>query len=151
MNKQLPRLRRGLDIFPSPVPDRPGLLFRDPFRYTNEILIIPPLLTAALQFFDGESAILDAQAYVSKLAGQLIPSEIIESMVDVMRENGFLETEEFHRLRATRQAEFAATPWRNSVHSGSGYPDKAEELREKLDEYLLDHRNPAPNPIVGLA
>src|SRR5262245_41175945 len=25
MNKQLPRLRRGLDIFPSPVSDRPGL------------------------------------------------------------------------------------------------------------------------------
>src|SRR5215813_8443495 len=52
MNKQLPRLRRGLDIFPSPVPDRPGLLFRDPFRYADEILIIPPLLVAALNFFD---------------------------------------------------------------------------------------------------
>jgi AmmeMemoRadiSam system protein B len=151
MDKQLPRLRRGLDIFPSPVPERPGLLFRDPFRYTNEILIIPPILTAALHFFDGESAILDAQAYVSKLAGQLIPSEIIESMVDVMRENGFLETEEFYRLRATRHAEFAATPRRLTVHSGSGYPDKAAELREKLDEYLRDHRKPAANPIIGLA
>src|SRR5215813_7372361 len=106
MNKPLPRLRRGLDIFPSPVPERPGLLFRDPYRYTNEILIIPPLLSAALHYFDGESTLLDAQAYVSKLAGQLIPIEIIESMLDVMRENGFLETEEFHRLRATRHAEF---------------------------------------------
>ena len=65
MNKELPRLRRGLDIFPSPVSDRPGLMFRDPFRYADEILIIPPLLVAALNFFDGESAMLDAQAYVS--------------------------------------------------------------------------------------
>ncbi|MGH9769003.1 MAG: AmmeMemoRadiSam system protein B [Blastocatellia bacterium] len=151
MNKELPRLRRGLDIFPSPVPDRPGLLFRDPFRYTNEILIIPPLLTAALTFFDGESTLLDAQAYISKLAGQLIPREIIESMADVMRENGFLETEEFERLRAARHAEFATTTSRLPMHSGSGYPDKAEELREKLDEYLRDHRNPAPDPIIGLA
>src|SRR5262249_18789764 len=151
MNKQLPRLRRGLDIFPSPVPDRPGLLFRDPFRYTDEILIIPPVLVAALSFFDGESAILDAQAYVSNLAGQLIPSEIIESMVGVMRENGFLETEEFDRLRDARHAEFAATVSRAPAHSGSGYPDKAEELREQLDEYLRDHRNPAPDPIIGLA
>jgi len=62
-------LRRGLDIFPSPVPERPGLLFRDPFRYTDEILIIPPLLVAALSFFDEESTVLDAQAYLSKLSG----------------------------------------------------------------------------------
>lgn len=151
MNGQLPRLRRGLDIFPSPVPDRPGLLFRDPFRYTDEILIIPPLLTAALSFFDGESAMLDAQAFVSKLAGQLIPREIIESMVDVMRENGFLETEEFERMRVARHAEFASTASRAPAHSGSGYPDKAEELREQLDEYLRDHRSPAPDPTIGLA
>ena len=90
MNKQLPRLRRGLDIFPSPVTDRPGLLFRDPFRYTDESLIIPPLLVAALSLFEGESTTLDAQAHVSKLAGQLIPSEIIEAMVGALRENGFL-------------------------------------------------------------
>src|SRR5262245_51259644 len=128
MNKPLPRLRRGLDIFPSPVPERPGLLFRDPFRYTDEILIIPPLLVAALSFFDDESTILDAQAYLSKLSGQLIPSEIIESMVGVLRENGFLETEEFERLREARHAEFAATASRLPAHSGSGYPDKAEEL-----------------------
>lgn len=151
MNEQLPRLRRGLDIFPSPVPDRPGLLFRDPFRYTDEILIIPPLLTAALSFFDGESTLLDAQAYVSKLAGQLIPRDIIGSMVDVMRENGFLETEEFERMRAARHAEFAATTSRMPAHSGSGYPDKGEELREQLDDYLRDHRTPAPDPIIGLA
>lgn len=151
MNKQLPRLRRGLDIFPSPVPDRPGLLFRDPFRYTDEILIVPPLLVAALNYFDGESSTLDAQAYVSKLAGQLIPSEIIEALVGALRENGFLETEEFERLRDARHAEFAATASRTPAHSGSGYPDKAEELRKQLDEYLRDHRNPAPDPIVGLA
>jgi AmmeMemoRadiSam system protein B len=151
MNKQLPRLRRGLDIFPSPVPDRPGLLFRDPFRYTSEILIVPPLLVAALNYFDGESTALDAQAYVSKLAGQLIPSEIIDSLVSALRENGFLETEEFARLRDARHAEFAANASRAPAHSGSGYPDKAEELRRQLDEYLRDHRKPAPDPIMGLA
>ncbi|HEY8460823.1 MAG TPA: AmmeMemoRadiSam system protein B [Blastocatellia bacterium] len=151
MSKQLPRLRRGLDIFPSPVSDRPGLLFRDPFRYTDEILIIPPLLVSALNYFDGESTMLDAQAYVSKLAGRLIPSEIIEAMVGALRDNGFLETEEFERLRDARHAEFAATPSRVPAHSGSGYPDKAEELRKQLDEYLRDHRKPAPDPIIGLA
>jgi hypothetical protein len=151
MNKQLPRLRRGLDIMPSPVPDRPGLLFRDPFRYTDEILIIPPLLTAALNFFDGESTLLDAQAYLSKLAGQWVPGEFIESMVEVLQQNGFLETEEFERLRDERHSEFAAASARMPAHSGMSYPDRAEELREQLDEYLRDHRQPASDQIVGLA
>src|SRR5262249_20588936 len=104
MNKPLRRLRRGLDIFPSPVPDRPGLRSRDRSSDPDETLRMPPLLVAALSFFDGERAMLDAQAYVSRLAGQLIPSEIIESMVGVMRENGFLETEEFERLPDARHA-----------------------------------------------
>ena len=38
----LAALRRDLDLRPSPVPDRPGLLVRDPFRYSDVVLIIPP-------------------------------------------------------------------------------------------------------------
>ena len=103
MNKQLPRLRRGLDILLSPVPEKPGLLFRDPFRYTEEILIIPPLLAAGLSFFDGESTALNVQIHLSKLAGQLIPGEVIQSLVDALDQNGFLETEEFERMRRAPQ------------------------------------------------
>jgi hypothetical protein len=126
-------------------------LFRDPYRYTAEILIIPPLLSAALAFFDGESTLLDAQAYLSKLAGQLVPGVIISSMTDVLRLNGFLETEEFEHLRSARHKEFAASRNRVPAHAGMSYPDQAEELREVLDEYLQDNHNPATEPIVGLA
>ncbi len=33
-------LRRSLDAMPSPVEDRPGLLLRDPFGYTEDVVII---------------------------------------------------------------------------------------------------------------
>ncbi len=142
-------------MFPSPLPERPGLLIRDPYCYTDDILIIPPLLVAALNFLDGESTMFDAVSYVSKLAGQIVPSDFIQPMVDVLQRNGFLETEEFERMRAARHAEFAAAPARLPVHSGSGYPDEAEELREQLDEYLDGFRAPAGDtttePIIGLA
>jgi MEMO1 family protein len=151
MNQPLPALRRGLDLAPSPVSEKPGLLIRDPFRYTEEILIIPPLLVAALEFLDGESMMLDAQAYLSKLAGQLVPSEYIQPMVDVLERSGFLETEEFERRRRARHAEFAAAPVREPVHLGHGYPDQAEPLRAQLDEYLREFQAPATAPIVGLA
>ena len=151
MNNHLPRLRLGLDIIPSPVPEKPGLLFRDPFRYADGILIIPPLLAAGLTFFDGESTVLDVQAYLTKLSGQLIPSEIIHNLVDALKNNGFLESDEFEQMRSERHAEFAAAPCRLPAHSGTGYPDQAEPLRLKLDEYLEDGSTPATEPIIGLA
>ncbi len=151
MNNPLPRLRPGLDIMPSPLPDKPGLLFRDTFRYTDEILIIPPLLAAGLSFFDGESTTLDVQAYLSKLVGELMPAEIIDSMVEALQSNGFLESEEFERMRTERHAEFAASSLRLPAHAGTGYPDQSEELRAKLDEYLLNSLTPAAEPIIGLA
>lgn len=151
MHEPLPRLRPGLDIFPSPLPERPGLLFRDPFKYSEQILIIPPLLSAALSFFDGQSTLLDAQAYLTKLAGQLVPSDIIESLVETLRENGFLETTEFQRLRKARHAEFARASVRMPAHAGSGYPEQGAELQAKLDEYLKDHQQPTTKPILGLA
>jgi AmmeMemoRadiSam system protein B len=151
MNKLIPRLRLGLDIMPSPIPEQPGLLFRDPFRYTEQILIIPPLLAAGLSFFDGDSTELDVQAYLSKLTGQLIPSEIIQSLIAALKDNGFLEGEEFERMRIERHLQFAASPTRLPVHVGSGYPERAETLGAKLDEYLRESLTPAAEPIIGLA
>ncbi len=151
MDKQLPRLRRGLDIFPSPVPDRPGFVIRDPFRYSEEILIIPPLLAAGLSYFDGESTLLDVQAYLTRLVGQIVPSDVIQSMADVLQQNGYLETEELERLMRKRHSEFAAATERHPAHSGSGYPDQTADLHAQLDEYLKDSLSPATDPIIGLA
>ncbi len=151
MDKQLPRLRQGLDIFPSPIPDRPGYVIRDPFRYSEEILILPPLLAAGLSYFDGESTLLDVQAYLTRLVGQIVPSDVIESMVDVLQQNGYLETEELERLKRKRHSEFAAATERLPAHSGSGYPNQTAELRVQLDEYLKDSRSPVTDTIIGLA
>jgi AmmeMemoRadiSam system protein B len=127
------------------------VLFRDPLRYTDEILLIPPLLAAGLCFFDGESTGLDIQAYLSKLTGQLIPSEIVQALIDALQHNGFLESEEFEQKRIERHAEFAESPIRLPAHSGTGYPDQFEDLRAKLDEYLRGNLTEAPQPIIGLA
>jgi MEMO1 family protein len=151
MAKVLPRLRPGLDIFPSPVPERPGLLFRDPFKYTDQILIIPPLLAAGLAFFDGEQTTLDLQAYLSTRVGQLVPGEVIESLLSALQSNGFLLTEEFEELRAARHAEFATAAARTPAHAGTGYPAEAGELRQTFDEYLTAHLGAAGRPIIGLA
>ena len=35
-----------LDFMPSPVEDRPGLLIRDPYHFSEVTLIVPPALVA---------------------------------------------------------------------------------------------------------
>lgn len=144
MSKRLPRLRHGLDFFPSPVPERPGLLLRDPLGYTDEILIIPPLLAQGLFYFDGEQTELDLQAHFSQLAGQIVSSEVVLSMVEALQNQGFLETEEFERLREKRLSDFAAAEVRVPAHAGSAYPEEVEALRRKLDGYLDDPESTPP-------
>ena len=55
----LSKLRSNLDFMVSPVQDRPGLLIRDFFRYSDATLIVPPPLIPGLLLFDGTRTDLD--------------------------------------------------------------------------------------------
>jgi len=47
---------------PSPSPEHPGLFIRDPYRFSDAMLIIPPVLVESLQCFDGRQTELDLRA-----------------------------------------------------------------------------------------
>lgn len=67
----LARLRPTLDFMPSPVQDKPGLLIRDPFYFSDATLIIPPVLVESLTFFDGDHSSLDLREHLVRLTGDL--------------------------------------------------------------------------------
>jgi AmmeMemoRadiSam system protein B len=106
---------------------------RDPFSYTEEILIIPPLLARGLIYFDGEQTELDLQAHLSGLIGQIVPSENISALIEALDGSGFLETPTFENMREQRQAEFAAADLRLPAHAGAAYPAQIESLRATLE------------------
>jgi hypothetical protein len=54
MSHPLPRLRLGLDFLPSRDPEQPGLVIRDPYRFSDSMLLIPPPIVQSLACFDGE-------------------------------------------------------------------------------------------------
>ncbi len=153
MSSVLPRLRSGLDIMPSPVPDRPGLLVRDPFRYTETMLLIPPHWAVALACFDGQQTELDLQALLTRRTGQLVFSADVGKFVETLRSQGFLETEEFYEMRDRRQAEFREAAERRPVHAGAAYPEDAAGLQQTLAEYFRssDSQPPAPGPRPPIA
>src|SRR5581483_236969 len=120
MSKPVPKLRQTLDVFPSPVEEHPGILLRDPFRYSEAILIIPPALVGCLRMMDGGHTELELQDYLSKLVGQEFPLAHIRGFIEELQSCGFLETAEFEQRRAHRHAEFAAAPFRAPAHACAG-------------------------------
>ncbi len=146
----LPRLRPDLDFMPSPVADKPGLLIRDPFHFSDATLIIPPHMVECLTFFDGEQSSLDLRAHLVRLTGGVDVSEIETHLVDTLSEAGFLEDDAFAQRKQHVEQAFAAAPARLAQHAGSGYPDDPGELAQEFDQYLGDADASAGN-VIGIA
>lgn len=152
MSQPLPSLRNDIEVMPSPAPDQPGLLIRDPYHYSSAVLIIPPVLTPALSFLDGEKTWLDLQAFLTRHIGQIVPSEVVHDFVRTLDDQGFLQTEKFHAMREARHDEFRASRERTPVHAGSAYPAEAGELRKQLSGYMQSANGQAKTrTVIGIA
>ncbi len=153
MSRALPPLRRNLDVMLSPVPDRPGLLMRDPFRYTEDVLIIPPPLVPFLRLFDGRHGEDDLGTALAEATGETDIEGVVRHLVDTL-DCGFLESEAFARRRDARHEGFAGAFRREAAHAGAAYPEEPEALVQWL-EAGLGRRRPEPppggGPLVGLA
>lgn len=150
MGRTLPPLRTDLDFMPSPVPERPGLMIRDPFRYSDATLIIPPALVHCLELFDGQRTELDLRAALVALTGDLRVGELVENLVNSLREAGFLQDDAFAALRSARRQAFEQAPVREASHAGSAYPEDPLALQALLARWL-DGAVPRQEPLAGVA
>jgi hypothetical protein len=153
MSRKLPALRRGLDIIPSPEANQPGLLLRDPWRYTEKVIFIAPPWTVGLGFLDGEHTELDLQEALTRATGELVFSDTVRQFEGALREQGFLETEEFYRLRDQKQAEFRERSERLPIHAGEAYPADAAEVRGTFARYFgaVERPGSLSSSAVGVA
>ena len=153
MSKVLAPLRRHLDLMPSPLPDTPGLLIRDPFRYADAMLVLPPPLIPCLMLFDGDHDEGDLRVVLSRITDSVEVGDLARHLADTLSTGGFLQDDVFERLRGARHGAFAAAGRREAVHAGSGYPDDAAALREWATRYLADGPVVAPEAgtLMGIA
>jgi AmmeMemoRadiSam system protein B len=128
----------NLDFMPSPSPENPGLLIRDPYRFSDAVLIVPPPLVACLECFDGRQTELDLRALLVSITGSFEVEQIVQNLVETLQNAGFLEDETFARMQAEKRREFAELPVREPAHAGSAYPAEPGELREIMVEYMED-------------
>ena len=128
MATPLPPLRRHLDLMPSPIPEAPGLLLRDPFRYTETLLVLPPPLVPCLLLVDGDHHEGDLDALLARITEGADVADLARHVRQSLSAGGFLEDECFERLRADRHRAFAAASVREAAHAGSAYPSEPEAL-----------------------
>lgn len=124
-----------LDFMPSPAAEHPGLFIRDPYRYSDAMLVIPPPLVECLDCFDGAHTVIDLRAELVRITGDFEVSGVEARLVEALDEAGFLENGTFEAMRDQRRREFAAQLVREPAHAGSAYPAEAEELAETMGRY----------------
>jgi len=121
---------------PSPSPEHPGLFIRDPYHFSDAMLVIPPVLVECLECFNGRSTDLDLRAALVRITNRLDVSEIQQQLTLTLSDAGFLEDETFHRMESERRADFAAAPLRQPAHAGAAYPAEVADLRDTMSEYM---------------
>ena len=137
---------------PSPSTDHPGLFIRDPYRFSDAMLIIPPVLVGCLECFDGTCTELDLRAALVRLTGDLSVGDIADHLTSTLSDAGFLEDETFAHLREDRMGEFAQSPIRVAAHAGAAYPASPEELRQTMIRYMGNDGYPsASDQLFALA
>ena len=138
MPQVLAALRRNLDFMPSPLEDRPGLLLRDPYHYSDATLIVPPVLVECLQHFDGESTELDLRETLTRITRELEVGDVARHLTETLSRAGFLEDEVYQEMFRARRREFAEASHREPAHAGSAYPAETEPLRALLRDRVGD-------------
>lgn len=135
---------------PSPIAERPGLLIRDPFQFSDVTLIIPPLLVELLEYFDGRREESDLREALYRLTGDLRSLEAAEHLWESLRKAGFLEDEVYAGLREARQKQFAESPTCKASHAGLAYPAAPQELAATMGRYL-DGQPSGADHLLGIA
>ena len=136
---------------PSPDPEHPGLLIRDPFRFSDAMLLIPPELVPCLECFDGQRSTLDLRETLVRITGDIQVGDLEKHLYDTLSQAGFLEDEKFDQLRSARISKFAAAPTREASHAGSAYPSEAEEARKTLAGYMQSAQSSNDAAPIGIA
>lgn len=139
-DQKLPKLRMDLDFQPSPSEEQPGLLIRDPFRYSDTTLIIPKYLLRFLPYFDGQHTSEQLIHEVEHCAGRDNAVRLEAHLRETLDNAGFLHGKRFEQLKEQAFDTFRNSEIRTPSHAGAAYPADATELREYFDSHLQAFR-----------
>jgi AmmeMemoRadiSam system protein B len=131
---------RSLDAFPVEHEGKPVICIRDPQGLAPGVAFVPHPVYFIMTLMNGERTILEIQEAYVRQFGHLIFSQQIQTIVQQLDENLFLESARFRDHRKGLEEEFRKAPLRRPSHAGAAYPEEPDELRKVLGECLAASR-----------
>jgi len=136
-----PKLR-PVEVFPVKSDRGDILCIRDATGLSDRVVTASPRALRVLQVLDGKHNLLDIQAALVRATGEIVFSDEIHKVLDVLDQALLLEGERFETWRAQRIESFARSRVRKPVSAGHGYPSDPKELRAFLDGVLDEAGSP---------
>ena len=109
---------------------------RDPYRYAEQMIIVPLPLVPCLALFNGATSVADAKEMLVRVAGDVRIGSVLDGLHDALSSGGFLEDASFETMRTERQRVFRESSRREPAHAGGAYPAEAALLQKTLEERL---------------
>lgn len=145
---QRPQLR-AVEVFPMQKQGKTLVCLRDPQQYSQPLMITPAAYFI-LSHFDGRHSLLDIQEAYSRRFGEILFSEDLKRITDLLDEHGYLQSERFFERQAKIIDEFLRRPVRVAAHAGTVYRTEAAALRIQLNRHFQEPKGPG-EPDAGSA
>ncbi len=139
-----PRLR-PVEAFPIQQEGKTLVCLRDPQHFAKP-LVVSPIAYYILSHFDGQHSLVDIQAVYCQRFGDLLFSEDLKKIIDLLDNHFYLYSERFFEHQGRIIEEFRRSPIRPPAHAGSVYKEDPVELSTQLAGYFQPPKGPGqPN------
>lgn len=137
MSYATPALRPEIDAVPTRQQGEPVFVLYDRSGLSKAQLAVSPPVMFIISQLDGTTSILEIQdRYEKESGGDVLPSEVIEEVIQHLDDALFLHGERFEHYYTGLQAEFFASPLRPAISAGSAYSEDPNVLATELDEMM---------------
>jgi AmmeMemoRadiSam system protein B len=130
-----PKLR-PVEAFPAEVGGQQVVCLRDPYGFSDRVLLLPHPLFFIVSLFDGRHSLLDIQAAFARRNGELLFREELEEIVRELDAAHFLEGSGFEAHRERVEADFARSHVRRAALAGKSYEADPGQLRIQIDRFF---------------
>src|SRR6516165_4759919 len=136
---------RAVEAFPVEQQGQTFILLRDPTGIAPEPILIGMGAYFLIAQMDGTNERLDLQAAFARRFGEILPSEQIQELIDVLDRAYFLDSARSAERVLAVAEEFARSPDRPAALAGLAYEEDPAQLRQEIADYFT--RPGAPGEI----
>ncbi len=130
-----PKLRQ-LDMRPHTQAGQSYILLRDPTQLSDQNLLVPQFLAAALAYCDGAHDVRAISRAFERQHGVTLPADLLTELLTALDEALMLDNERTAAMRTQTLAAYRQAPFRPPALAGQAYPAEPRALQRLFQRYL---------------